>query len=74
MKPEKKLSFEEALDKLETAVAKLKSGDCSLEESIKVYEESVRYYDICNEILTAAKQKIEIYNPANGQMEDFEDD
>ena len=74
MKTDKKLSFEEALQKLEEAVAKLKSGECSLEESIKVYEESVKYYEICSDILENAKQKIEIYDPSSGKLEDFENE
>ena len=71
MKKDKDISFEEALKKLEDAVARLKSGECSLEESIKVYEESVHYYEICHGILESARQKIEIYNPSNGMTEDF---
>lgn len=74
MRPEEKISFEEALQKLEAAVAKLRSGECSLEESIKVYEESVRYYEICSKTLEDAKQKIEIYDPENGDLEVFDDE
>ena len=74
MKPEKQHSFEEALNKLENAVTRLKSGECSLEESISVYEDSVKYYELCSSILASAKQKIEIYNPADGSLEDFEDE
>ena len=73
MKKNENLSFEESLKKLEDAVARLRRGDCSLEESIKVYEQSVEYYELCNKILEDARQKIEIYNPAFKALEDFKD-
>lgn len=70
---DKKLSFEEALARLEEAVKKLRSGECSLEESIKIYEESVKYYELCDGILKDARQKIEIYKPADGSTEEFDE-
>ena len=36
-----KLSFEETIQKIESAAAALESGKLSLDESLKVYEESV---------------------------------
>ncbi len=68
-----KLSFEEALAKLEANVAQIRAGNTSLEESIKLYEESKKYYDICDAVLKEAKQKIEIYDPDTGKTEDFDE-
>ncbi len=71
--PDNKLSFEEALAKLESAVSRLRAGDCTLEESVKLYEKSVEYYKLCEQILKEAKQKIEIYRPDTGETEDFDE-
>ena len=65
------LSFEEALEKLESSVAELKSKNISLESSIEVYEKCIMYYKLCVGILENAKQKIEIYNPQSGIVENF---
>ena len=74
MAEETKLSFEEALAKLEEAAETLKRSDISLEESVKVYENSIMYYNRCSEILKSAKQKIELYRPETGQTEEFDGD
>ena len=66
-----KLNFEAALAKLEESAQALKSGNLSLEESVKVYEESIKYYDFCSDFLKNARQKIEIYRPETGKIEDF---
>ena len=68
-----KLSFEEALSKLESCVAKVRSGELPLEESIKTYEESIRYYNICDAVLKEARQKIEIHYPEIGKTEAFDE-
>jgi len=73
MTKEKAMNFEEALARLEEAVKKLRSGECSLEESIKIYEKSVEYYNICDAILKEARQKIEIYRPESGNTEVFDE-
>lgn len=65
------LSFEEALEKLESSVSLLKSNDISLEKSIEVYQECIMYHKICTEILENVKQKIEVYNPQSGAVENF---
>lgn len=67
------LSFEQAIKKLEDASDKLRSGDLSLEESVKLYEKCVEYYKQCNTILAESKQKIEIFNPETNKLENLED-
>jgi exodeoxyribonuclease VII small subunit len=54
-----KLSFEEALRKLEENVANLEKGDLGLEESLKIYEEGVIYSKYCINKLDAAEKKVE---------------
>lgn len=56
---ENKVSFEEALKKLEEASNKLKSTDVPLDEAIKNYELGIEYYKMCSEILKEAEQKVE---------------
>ena len=53
------LKFEEALKKLEEIVAKLGSGELSLEESMAAFEEGTKLCKQCNAKLTEAEKKIE---------------
>ncbi len=54
----KTATFEEALERLEEIVTQLESGDCPLEESMKLYEEGVALSGLCNKKLEKARQKI----------------
>jgi len=56
---EKKLSFEEALDRLEKIVNLLESGNLSLEDTLKYYEEGTVLLRICDEYLKRAEGKIQ---------------
>lgn len=64
--------FEETLQKLEDSVKKIKSPDCTLEESMELYEKSVKYFEECSRILDDARQKLEIYRPKTDTTEDFD--
>ena len=68
----KDITFEEALQKLEDSVRKIKSPETTLEESMALYEESVKYYELCEKILGEAKQKLEIYRPETDSTEEFD--
>ena len=59
---EKKMTFEEALEKLEKSSENLKRENITLEEALKNFEEGIAYYNQCSEILNSAKQKIETYS------------
>lgn len=50
--------YEKSLKKLEKIVEKLESGDCKLEESIKLFEEGAKLSASCYEMLQKAEQKI----------------
>ena len=69
----KKLTFEEALEKLEETADILRSGEASLEESVDAYNKSIEYYKLCMDILKDAKQKIEMFRPETGEVVDFDD-
>jgi exodeoxyribonuclease VII small subunit len=55
----KKMTFEEAMKRLEAIVKRLEDGDVPLEESIKLYEEGMRLGTLCNSILNEAEKRIE---------------
>ncbi len=52
------LSFENALEELEDIVAKLESGDLTLEESVTVFERGRRLSDRCQGILDNAELRV----------------
>ncbi|MCK5374541.1 MAG: exodeoxyribonuclease VII small subunit [Alphaproteobacteria bacterium] len=55
----KALSFEEALEELETIVRKLETGEAPLEDSISAYERGTELKRHCEEKLRDAQIKIE---------------
>ena len=55
----KKEKFEEALQKLETIVARMEEGDLPLEEALKAFEEGVRLAKFCTTKLEEAERKVE---------------
>ena len=71
-----KIDFEKTLAKLDGIIAKLETGDLSLEESIKQFEQGTTLLKDCNKVLNAARQKVKILSEKNRelQLEDFEED
>lgn len=63
------LSFEKAMDELESIVRNLESGKTTLEESISAYERGVVLKNHCEQKLREAQMKIEkiIVSP-NGSL------
>lgn len=53
------LSFEDALKELERIVARLESGEASLQEAIDLYEKGDRLKQQCEARLAAATARIE---------------
>ena len=54
------MSFEEALTKLEEAVAQLEQGETlTLDESLQAFEEGVRLTRLCREKLDAAELRVQ---------------
>ncbi|MEQ8524359.1 exodeoxyribonuclease VII small subunit [Gracilimonas sp.] len=67
MAEKERLSFEEALKKLESIVEQLEDEEITLEDSVKLYEEGVKMSKFCTEILEQAELRIEQVNEANTQ-------
>ncbi|MBO6584740.1 MAG: exodeoxyribonuclease VII small subunit [Gracilimonas sp.] len=67
MAEKERLSFEEALKKLESIVEQLEDEEITLEDSVKLYEEGVQLSKFCTEILEQAELRIEQVNEANTQ-------
>ena len=53
------LSFEEAMEELETVVRQLESGKIKLDEAVAVYERGVKLKNLCENKLNDAKSKID---------------
>lgn len=62
MTANKKMSFEEALAKLEKTSENLKKDEITLEQALKEFESGIQYYNQCDAILKEAKQKVEVYS------------
>ena len=54
-----KLSFEQALEQLESIVSDLERGDVELERSIAAYERGEQLKKHCQNLLRAAEDKVE---------------
>jgi exodeoxyribonuclease VII small subunit len=67
MAEKERLSFEEALKKLESIVQQLEDEEITLEDSVKLYEEGVKMAQICTSVLEDAELRIEQVNEANAQ-------
>ncbi|NQT96097.1 MAG: exodeoxyribonuclease VII small subunit [Candidatus Omnitrophica bacterium] len=52
--------FEEALNKLESIVSDLESGDLGLDEAIKKYEEGMKLSNFCHNKLQEIQKKVEV--------------
>ena len=72
----KKLSFEEAMKRLEEIVSHLEKGDIPLEESIRLCEEGSGLLALCSSQLEEAEQKVMLLRRGDsGEAEEipFED-
>ena len=54
-----KMSFEEALDQLETIVESLEQGNVPLDQSIAHYERGEALRNHCRKLLSAAEDRVE---------------
>ncbi len=55
---QKKLTFEQALEKLEQIVSRLESGEISLDKSIDAFEEGQQLVQFCLKKLNEAENKV----------------
>ena len=58
-KPAKRLKFEDAMQRLDTIVQAMESGEIGVEESITKYEEAMSLAAHCRRILDEAEQRIQ---------------
>lgn len=56
----KKVSFEEAMTRLEEIVQALESGEADLDSSLKLYEEGIGLVRICTDRLDRAEQTVKM--------------
>ena len=65
---EDKLTFEEAIDKLEGILKKLENEDTPLDQMVELYEKANKLADICRSKLKAADKKMaELVKNQNGK-------
>jgi exodeoxyribonuclease VII small subunit len=65
----RKLSFERALEELESIVKRLEDGKVPLEESVTIYERGESLKRRCEELLRQAEARVDkITTDANGQV------
>ena len=69
-KTSKNKSFEESLDELEEITSKLKNGETSLDETLKLYEAGIACYKACKTMIQSAQEKIKVYDK---EVEDFKE-
>jgi len=55
---EKKLTFEQAMARLEEIVAQLEAGEQPLDQSLSLYEEGAKLMKQCASMLDKAEQKV----------------
>ncbi|MBI3394886.1 MAG: exodeoxyribonuclease VII small subunit [Spirochaetia bacterium] len=59
MTKKSRVSFEEALEELETITRSLEGGNLTLEESIQAYEKGMELRKTCMEMLSVAEKRLE---------------
>ena len=68
-KPPEALSFEKALEELETLVARMEDGKLPLEESLAAYQRGAELIKFCESKLSDAQARIAILD--GDQLRDF---
>lgn len=71
MAEKKELSFEENLEKLETIVKKLESGEVPLDDAINEFNEAMKLAKKCDEKLKTAEEAITKIVNSDGSLSDF---
>ncbi|MCR4563775.1 MAG: exodeoxyribonuclease VII small subunit [Clostridiales bacterium] len=65
-----KMTYEQAIKRLEEIVSLLESGEIPLDESLKLYEESAKLSAYCSELLNKAELKIKEFSDIKGENDD----
>ena len=61
-----KMSFEQALERIEEIVSQIEDGSVPLEESIDKYAEGIKLIGYCRGVLGDAEKKIQLLTKAQG--------
>jgi len=62
------MTFEQAMEALETIVARLEGGDVPLEQAIELYQEGMRLAKLCSDKLEHFERKIEMLAEEGGSL------
>jgi exodeoxyribonuclease VII small subunit len=68
------ISFEDALERLESMIESMESGDTPLADLVAKFEEGSTLLKVCQTKLKDAELKIEKLNLKTGSVEPFEDE
>ena len=66
----RKVSFEDAMQRLEEILMKLDTDNIPLEDAIALYKEGMQMAAVCNEKLTQAQGEIKIYTDGVWEKEE----
>tara|TARA_Y100000814_G_scaffold269625_1_gene225205 strand:+ start:1454 stop:1699 length:246 start_codon:yes stop_codon:yes gene_type:complete len=69
---QKDFTFEEGLEKLESIVEEMESGELKLDELVKRYEAGSKLLAQCDKRIAEAEAKIEILQNKNAEDPEFE--
>ncbi len=65
-----KMTFEQAMKRLEEIAQSLEGGDIPIEDSIKMYEEGIKLIEFCENKLNEAEKKIQkLSRSAEGELQ-----
>lgn len=67
----KTVTFEEAMDQLETIVEKLEEGDVPLEEALTIYKKGMELSKLCHDKLKNVEEQLTEILTADGHKETF---
>jgi exodeoxyribonuclease VII small subunit len=62
------LTFEEAIEELETIVEHLERGQLTLDDSLGTFEKGMKLALLCNRKIEASEKKIELLIEKNGKL------
>jgi len=71
MPEEKTITFEEAMEQLETIVERLEEGDVPLEEAISIYKKGMELSKLCHDKLKNVEEQLTQILTADGHKEVF---
>ncbi|WP_338451676.1 exodeoxyribonuclease VII small subunit [Niallia oryzisoli] len=71
MAEEKTITFEEAMEQLETIVERLEEGDVPLEEAISIYKKGMELSKLCHDKLKNVEEQLTQILTADGHKENF---